>query len=168
MNLCKWKLEKSWNPKLLLLLLNLCKRSLHTSPYFAVPPQWPAISRLVLPILKNLLSINKKPHSYDEVFKLYLSTATILGVNFVFSSPYVAQCCLWTIVVFAALCGTGYHCTWLLCALTNTYRVVVKSVLNLTALKIDEKVEARKQIWYQKIRRSFKFFYQCLFSAATA
>ncbi len=47
------------------------------------------------------------------------------------------------------------------------YRVVVKSVGNLTALKINENVEARKQNLYQKIRWSFKLMVSACFSTAT-
>jgi hypothetical protein len=61
------------------------------------------------------LAASKKPDSYAEVFKLYLSTSTVLGVNFTYSSPYLAQRCLWLVVVFAGLCGTGYHSSNLLC-----------------------------------------------------
>ena len=46
---------------------------------------------------------------------------------------------------------------------TDKYRVVVKSVGYLPALKIDENIEAKKKIWYQKVRWNFKFFIRACF-----
>lgn len=55
------------------------------------------------------LNANDKPRSFAGTFKLYSSTSTILGINFTYSSPYLAQRCLWMVVVFCGSCATGYH-----------------------------------------------------------
>ncbi len=55
------------------------------------------------------LEANKKPATFNETLKLYLSTSTILGVNFIYSSPYIVQRCAWMMIVFLGLCATGYH-----------------------------------------------------------
>jgi hypothetical protein len=56
-----------------------------------------------------VLAAEKKPDTYADVFKEYLSTSTILGVNFLYQSPYLFQRCMWVVVMFAGMCATGYH-----------------------------------------------------------
>jgi hypothetical protein len=85
-------------------------------------------------VVAPTLAVEKKPDTYADVFKTYLSTSTILGVNFAFSSPYFIQRCIWVVILCAGLAATGYH------SYTNTSYASTKNVYfnnNVTIIQSD-------------------------------